>query len=139
MFLQSTSFYTKTFHERKRAMRRIALMAALMMAGCVQPAPVDWALAQIDGVDPDYTATLAFVAARVVGQAPCNGYSAQATRAGGQITLGPIIATERACLQIHGEAEFFNALQGVTEVAETANRLTLSGAGHVLVFAKPQL
>lgn len=120
-------------------MRRMAMMAALMVTGCVQPAPVDWALASVDGVDPDYTATIAFVGARVVGQAPCNGYFAQANRTGSEITLGPIGGTRRACPHLQDEAAFFDALQGVTEVEETANRLTLSGAGHVLVFAKPQL
>ncbi|MGV8955877.1 MAG: META domain-containing protein [Cypionkella sp.] len=120
-------------------MRRFVWAMVVMAAGCVQAAPVDWALARIDGVDPDYTATLAFVGARVVGQAPCNGYFAQATRSGDQITLGPIAGTRRACLQIKGEAAYFEALQGVTGVEETATTLTLSGAGHVLVFAKPQL
>jgi heat shock protein HslJ len=122
-----------------KMMRRIALVAALLTAGCVQPAPVDWALASVDGMDPDYTATIAFVGARVVGQAPCNGYSAQAIRTGTQISLGPIGGTRRACPHLKDEAAFFDALQGVTEVQETANRLTLSGAGHVLIFAKPQL
>jgi heat shock protein HslJ len=120
-------------------MRQIALMAALMMTGCMQHAPVDWALASVDGVDPDYTATIAFVGARVVGQAPCNGYSAQASRTGSEITLGPIGGTRRACPRLKAEAAFFDVLQGVTEVEETASRLTLSGAGHVLIFAKPQL
>lgn len=112
-------------------------MAALMLAACVETgnANTEWVLASVDGAAVDYTATLSLAEqGRITGQAPCNRYFADVTRTGDDFKLGMIGATRMACLQIKGEAAYFQALQGVDKAQETAAQLTLSGAGHEMVF-----
>ncbi|MFC3180989.1 META domain-containing protein [Cypionkella sinensis] len=112
-------------------------MAALMLAACVETgkANTEWVLASIDGAAVDYTATLSLAEqGRVTGQAPCNRYFADVTRQGDTFRLGMIGATRMACLQIKGEAAYFQALQGIDRASETPEQLTLSGAGREMVF-----
>ncbi|WP_426032644.1 META domain-containing protein [Cypionkella sp. TWP1-2-1b2] len=112
-------------------------MAALMLAACVETgqAGTDWVLASVDGAAVDYTATLSLAEpGRVVGQAPCNRYFADVTRDGAAFKLGMIGTTRMACLQIKGEAAFFQTLQGIETAEETAAQLVLTGAGHQMVF-----
>lgn len=112
-------------------------MAALMLAACVETgkANTEWVLASVDGAAVDYTATLSFAeTGRITGQAPCNRYFADVTRQGDSFKLGMIGATRMACLQIKGEAAYFQTLQGVDTLIESPARLTLSGAGHEMVF-----
>ncbi|WP_054006933.1 META domain-containing protein [Cypionkella psychrotolerans] len=112
-------------------------MAALMLAACVETgqAGTDWVLATVDGAAVDYTATLSLAEpGRVIGQAPCNRYFADVARDSGAFELGMIGTTRMACLQIKGEAEFFQTLQGIEMADETPTKLTLTGAGHQMVF-----
>lgn len=112
-------------------------MAALMLAACVETgkANTEWVLASVDGTAVDYTATLSLAEqGRITGQAPCNRYFADLTRQGTAFKLGMIGATRLACLQIKGEAEYFQALQAIDSVSETTGQLTLSGGGHQMVF-----
>ena len=112
-------------------------MAALMLAACVEAgkANTEWVLASVDGTAVDYTATLSLAEqGRITGQAPCNRYFADLTRQGTEFKLGMIGATRLACLQIKGEAEYFQALQAIDSVSETAGQLTLSGGGRQMVF-----
>lgn len=112
-------------------------MAALMLAACLETgkAGTDWVLATVDGAAVGYTATLDLAdPARISGQAPCNRYFADLSRDGDAFKLGMIGATRMMCLQIEGEAAFFQTLQGVDTAVETAETLTLSGAGHQMVF-----
>lgn len=112
-------------------------MAALMLAACVETgqAGTDWVLASVDGAAVDYTATLSLAeAGRVTGQAPCNRYFADLTRDGAAFKLGMIGATRMACLQIKGEAAFFQTLQSIETAEQTATRLVLTGADHQMVF-----
>ena len=119
-------------------------LAALVLAACVQSGQadqfnaVDWALTSVDGKPAGYSATLNLGdAGRATGQAPCNRYSADLTHDGTTFKLGAIGATRMACLQIKGEAEFFQALQGVETYAVRRGELTLTGGGHVMVFVQP--
>lgn len=43
-------------------------------------------------------------------------------------------ATRMPCLQINGEAEFFQTLPGIETAEETPARLVLTGVGHQMVF-----
>lgn len=116
-------------------------MAAQMLAACVETgqAGIDWVLATVDGAAVDYTATLSLAEpGRVTGQAPCNRYFADVTRDGAAFKLGMIGATRMACLQIKGEAAFFQTLQGIDTADEASGKLTLSGAGHQMVFVPLQ-
>ncbi len=112
-----------------------------MLAACVETgqAGIDWVLATVDGAAVDYTATLSLAEpGRVTGQAPCNRYFADVTRDGAAFKLGMIGATRMACLQIKGEAAFFQTLQGIDTADEASGKLTLSGAGHQMVFVPLQ-
>ena len=112
-------------------------MAALMLTACVETgsAGTNWVLVSVDGVVVDYTATLSLAEpGRVTGQAPCNRYFADVSRDGAAFKLGMIGATRMACLQIKGEAEFFQTLQGIVTAEETQAKLVLTGAGQQMVF-----
>lgn len=116
---------------------KYVLAAAVMLAACVETgqAGTEWVLESVDGKAADYTATLDLsTPGRLTGQAPCNRYFADLTRDGANFKLGMIGATRMACLQIKGEAEFFQILQGVAMAEQTASALTLTGAGHQMVF-----
>lgn len=125
-------------------------LAALVLAACVQTgqadetalAPdfskMDWILSRVDGQPAGYTATLNLGdAGRITGQAPCNRYFADLTRDGDSFVLGAIGATRMACLQIAGEAAFFQTLQGVETAKLGPGLLTLTGGGHEMVFVQP--
>lgn len=112
-------------------------LAVLALAACVETgnAGTEWVLHSVDGQAVEYSATLSLAEpGRLTGQAPCNRYFADVTRDGANFKPGMIGATRMACLQIKGEAEFFQTLQGVTQIEETAGKLTLAGAGHHMVF-----
>ncbi|MDZ4311152.1 MAG: META domain-containing protein [Cypionkella sp.] len=117
-------------------------VAALALAACVEEdkaAGPDWMLSLVDGQAVDYTATLSLTEpGRVTGQAPCNRYFADLSRDGSSFKLGMIGATRMACLQIKGEADFFQTLQGIETADEASGKLTLSGAGHQMVFVPLQ-
>ncbi|MES2432562.1 MAG: META domain-containing protein [Pseudomonadota bacterium] len=116
---------------------KLLWMAVLMLAACVETgrAGTDWVLASVDGTAVEYTATLSLgQPGRLTGQAPCNRYFADVTRDGAAFKLGVIGATRMACLQIKGEAAFFQTLQGVETAEETSAQLVLTGAGHQMVF-----
>ena len=117
-------------------------VAVLALAACVEEdkaAGPDWMLSLVDGQTVDYTATLSLAeSGRVTGQAPCNRYFADVTRNGASFKLGLIGATRMACLQIKGEAEFFQTLQAMETATEAPGQLTLSGAGHHMVFVPLQ-
>ncbi len=128
---------------------KVLPLAALVLIGFVQAGasdetPVasdftqmDWVLTTVDGQPAGYSATLNLrEPGRVKGQAPCNRYFADLTRDGENFTLGAIGATRMACLQIKGEADFFQALQRVKTASQGPGMLTLTGGGHELVFVQ---
>lgn len=114
------------------------VLAASAQVGAADTPLADWSLTLVDGQPADYSAMLNLAeSGRVSGQAPCNRYFADLTWDGAVFKLGAIGATKMACVQIAGEAEFFQTLQGIETAEMTAGTLTLSGAGHVMVFVQP--
>ncbi len=115
----------------------LAFAASVQASGAETPL-TDWSLILVDGQPAGYSATLNLgEPGRVTGQAPCNRYFADLTWNGAAFTLGAIGATKMACVQIAGEAGFFQTLQGIETAEMTAGTLTLSGGGHVMVFVQP--
>ena len=95
----------------------------------------DWALTQIDGQPVAWRATINLdQPGKVTGQAPCNRYFADVISEGSSITVKPIGATRMACPDLAHESRFFELLQGLSAIDQTEAQLTLSGAGHELVF-----
>ena len=124
--------------------------AALVLAACVHSGhaddtaaspdftQMDWVLTMVDGQPAGYSATINLAeSGRVTGQAPCNRYFADLTRDGDRFKLGAIGATRMACLQIEGEAAFFQLLQGVETAEMRPGMLTLTGGGHQMAFVQP--
>lgn len=119
-----------------------ALSASLASAD--EPAPaadfskMNWRLIEVDGARPDWEATLNLgEPGRIFGQAPCNRYSGTVTREGTSFVPGTLAATRMACLQIEGEAEFFEILGGITTAEQGPGSLTLLGGGHEMRFVQP--
>ena len=128
-------------------MKKLVMMAAVL-AGCVGAAKAgdptaafntgDWILTDVDGKAVDYQATINLgESGKFSGQAPCNRYFGTLTVTGDAITLGAIGATRMMCLQVKGEAEYFNLLQGVDRIAAVEGEMVLTGAGHELRFMQP--
>lgn len=89
---------------------------------------------------PTVSATLDLREAdRVSGQGGCNGFGADATLGdSGSLTLGPIIATKRACAdpdQQAQETRYLAALDQIDKIAQTGDTLTLTGGGVELVYS----
>jgi heat shock protein HslJ len=124
------------------------LMLSLILALTILPADAettakpddamtDWVLDQIDGAAPGWPATISLAEpGRISGQAPCNRYFAGATIRDGSIAIQPIAATRMACADLAGEARFFQLLQGMTVVEQSADSLVLIGGGHQMAFVR---
>lgn len=103
----------------------------------------DWQLLAIDGtlLAADVSASLRFTAdGRVMGQAPCNGFSAENRAALPELSLGPITATKMACATLADEVSFFSALAAMQLARlEGDQTLILTGPdGHSLEFVTDQ-
>ena len=96
--------------------------------------PVDWVLTDVDGAPAAYSATLTIDGNRLSGKAPCNRYSGELLGTPPDVTIGPMIATRMACDALAEEGAYLAALAGVTQMVDGGGTLTLSGAGHVLVY-----
>lgn len=92
-----------------------------------------WKLADIGGqpaVAGD-DVTLQFVEGHAEGNAGCNRYRAPFTTSGTELTLGPAVATKRACVEAARnaqEAAVLRAMASVASYAATEERLTLRDA-----------
>ncbi len=130
-------------------MRAASLIIALapLLAACQTNPGVDTALptasgtyllTEIDGAVAQWPVTLGFGdAGRIFGQAPCNLYFGTASREGSAIAIGAIGMTEMACMdqsQMQGDATFAALMVQMDRVVEAGPLLTLTGAGHVMVF-----
>lgn len=121
----------------KRLILAVFALTACTGAGLADQ-PAEWVLSSVDGVAPEYTATLDLSEpGRLAGQAPCNRYFAALTREGDSFQPGQIGATRMACLQIKGEAEYLALLSAVTTAVEQDGVLILTGAGHEMRFVPP--
>ena len=124
-------------------MRILVLFLALVTAGCADETVSGYAdrsaiyrLEEFEGAQVPWQATITFPErGRVAGQAPCNAYSAELKVPYPWFQLGPIAATRRACIQMTGEAEFFDALSRATLAEVSGQVLILSDdKGPLLVF-----
>ena len=111
-------------------MRRTAFLL-LFVAAC---ATRDTA-ASLDGTSWTLTTssaiTLRFAEGSATGSGGCNQYRATYTQSGSSLTLGPVAATKRACVDPEGnrkETEYFDALSRVASFAISGNRLMLRDA-----------
>lgn len=103
-----------------------------------ETAKMDWVLRTVDDIPVEYTATLNLgEPGRVAGQAPCNRYFAEVQQDGDSFRLGLIGATRMMCADAAHEAAYFQALQGVETMQLMPGTLTLTGAGHSMVFVQP--
>jgi len=85
------------------------------------------------------TITLAFMPERrVSGSGGCNNYSGSYTAAMGQLSIGPVAATRRACAETEGvmaqEAAFLRALETVASARRDGQRLELRTSSGALAI-----
>lgn len=132
----------------------LGLLALLLLAACSPAADSNalagtrWELHSLDGNDQVGAAiggqpvTLSFDSAtEVSGSGGCNGfggsYSADANA--GSISFSELVSTLMAC-QAEGvgevEAQYFAALNAATDYSVSADTLTITGAGHTLIFVR---
>ena len=118
-------------------MTRFALTAALALGLASPVAAQDLlTLTLLDGGTPPYTATLGLQKPGVVqGRGPCNSYSAPLTADLPAFKIAEIMATKMACPDLAAEQQFFDLLRQMDHVDQTADSVTLTGAGHELVFS----
>ena len=118
-------------------MRRTAFLLLFLVAAC---ATRDTA-ASLDGTSWTLTTssaiTLRFADGSATGSGGCNQYRATYTQSGSSLTLGPVAATKRACVDPEGnrrETEYFDALSRVTSFTISGDRLTLRDAAGTAVL-----
>jgi heat shock protein HslJ len=128
-------------------MRGLMFAPLLMLTACAATtantpmhlAGTSWKLASASGgalAIPEASAvTMEFSAERAAGHSGCNQYSGPYTLRGSTLTLGPVVATKRACIGPGGqvEAAWFAALAKPIEVSMAQDELRLvTGAGETL-------
>lgn len=110
------------------ALRRLAVspiavsLSLLLLSGCVATEPEDppywWKLVAIDGKPFTANAQIAFRGKdgdRIIGQAPCNSFSARVVKEPfPTVRYVDITATEMACDDLAAETAFFQALSEMT-------------------------
>lgn len=84
---------------------------------------------------PDTEVTAEFASEQVSGSGGCNGYFAEVTTNGNQLSVGPIGATKMACAAtLAQESDYFNLLSQAQSVAIADNGLTITTTGGDLIF-----
>ena len=118
-------------------MRRTAFLLLILVAAC---ASRDTA-ASLDGTSwtliTSPVITLKFADGSATGSGGCNQYRATYTESGSSLTLGPVAATKRACVEPERnrqETEYFDALGRVTSFAISGDRLALRDASGTTVL-----
>ena len=129
----------------------LAALILLVMAGCGNdradgPAleNVTWELVHLNSTGSDEVAqpvapiTLIFAGGEISGSAGCNSYSGTyELNDASHVTVGPIAATEMACLDdavMAAERDYLAVLQGTALVEVDNGVLLLAFAGVTLVF-----
>ena len=105
------------------------------VSGYADPTAV-YRLVEIDGVAFAARATISFPEeGRIVGEAPCNRWSAGQDAPYPWFAPGPIAATRRACPELEAETRFFEAL-GRMSLAEVQGPILIlsSDDGLEMVF-----
>ena len=75
--------------------------------------------------------TITFADGRVSGDAGCNTFNGPATIAGDELSIGPLVATRRACIDeavTKQETEFLAALEDTATFSATGSMVTLLAA-----------
>lgn len=129
---------------------RLVLAASVLAMGACAAAPEEndntplalaggaWALSSASGdafgkaLEPGLV-TLTFDAARISGSGGCNRYQADYSLQGNRLTIGPVGATKRGCMDDRGELErqWFAVLGGPLDVSRNGDRLILRDASGV--------
>lgn len=93
-------------------------------------------LVELNGASVSVTTTITFPEkGRVIGQGPCNSYSATQTVPYPWFALDGIISTRMACPDLVLEAAYFEALEGMTLAEVAGDTLILSDSeGRELVY-----
>lgn len=115
----------------------IACLKDETVAGFVDPGAV-YRLEEVGGAASITRATISFPeSGRVVGEAPCNHYSARQTVPYPWFRVEAVVATKRSCPDLTAEGAFFEALQTMTLVEVAGAVLILSNnEGLEMVFRK---
>ena len=132
-----------------RFLARFAMVGSILAMSACAAAPEEdntplaldgstWALSGVSGGPLAKAAsagvvTLAFGPERVSGSGGCNRYQAEYTLDGNALTLGPVGATKRGCMDDRGETErnWFAVLGGPLTVSRAGDQLVLRDAGGV--------
>jgi heat shock protein HslJ len=95
-----------------------------------------WRLTELDGQPFDQTATITFSQKdRIVGQGPCNSYTANMSVPYPWFKAEALISTKMACPALTDETRFFNALGQATISEVLAGTMILSNTdGLKMVF-----
>jgi heat shock protein HslJ len=113
----------------------IAIIAALTPFAATA-ADHDWSLILVDGAEPGYPATLSMdQPGQVYGRAPCNRYSGSMIGSLPAFRVETVMSTKMACSDGEAEQKFFDLLSRIDQAEQADGMLTLTGAGHELVFS----
>ncbi len=109
------------------------------VSGYADPA-AEFALTELNKVPFGGFATIQFPEeGKVIGNGPCNTFSAEQTAPYPWIALSPIAATKRACPDLEAEVAFFEALSRMTLIEVSGPALILSNDdGESLVFSQTE-
>ncbi|WP_108484745.1 META domain-containing protein [Oceaniglobus ichthyenteri] len=105
------------------------------VSGFVDPT-TEFALESISGSPFAARATITFPGAgKVLGEAPCNRWSAAQTATHPAVNIENILSTKRFCPDQALEDQYFDALRAMSRVEATGNVVILSdGSNREMVF-----
>ena len=93
-------------------------------------------LTLLDGAPPGLAASLLLdPAGSIAGRGPCNRYSAPQMADLPAFKVETIISTKMACADLAAEQLFFDLLTQMEHAEQSGGVLSLTGAGHVMVFS----
>ena len=113
----------------------MAAVAALGLAACATPetatTPADlrgaWLLTRLGQMQIRTPITLNFDGERASGVAPCNSFAGSYRQDGAALSIGPLVATRRACPDLAMEDAYLSALTDVVSFTRDGTFLTLLG------------
>jgi len=120
----------------RTALTALALMIAAPLAAPLAAQTQAPVLTLLDGAAPGFDATLSLENPGFVqGNAPCNHYSARLTGTLPAFRVEAILSTKMACPDLAAEQRFFEVLSLMGHAVQEGDLLTLTGAGHEMVFS----
>lgn len=95
-----------------------------------------WRLAELDGADVTYRATLGFPEpGQIAGEAPCNSFQGAMTVPYPWFEVKEIVSTRRACPELEAETVYLSALSAMTLSEVLGETMILSTPeGRSMVF-----